>query len=155
MRLLPVLTCDKVPDPEDDAWQLMLQLKDITDRICAQIMSLSQLAYLDIVIQEYLDSRKCLFPEIPLKPKHHFLRHYPALILKFGPLRLWTMRFESKHSYSRHLKNICLILSERHQMCQAYLSTGPGCSQLLQVKDSCTFYPNLSIDADYRSEYHL
>ncbi|KAI4898988.1 hypothetical protein NFI96_028833 [Prochilodus magdalenae] len=38
------------------------------------------------------------------------LRHYPGLILKFGPLiRLWTMRFESKLSYfkrcARQLKN--------------------------------------------------
>lgn len=122
--------------------------------ICAQTISTAQVAYLDILIQEYLESRKSLFPESPLKPKHHYLRHYPALIFKFGPLiRLWTMRFESKHSYfkrcARHLKNfknICLTLSERHQMFQAYRSAGPGCSQLLQVKDSCTFYPNLYSD---------
>ena len=63
------------------------------------------------------------------------------------------MRFESKHSYfkrcARHLKifkNICLTLSERHQMFQAYLSSGPGCSPLLRVKDSCTFYPSLYSD---------
>lgn len=31
-------------------------------------------------------------------------------------------------------------------MFQAYLSAGPGCSQLLQVKDCCTFYPNLYSD---------
>lgn len=135
-------------------WQLTLQLKDIVDLICAQKMSLAQVSYLDMLIQEYLESRKSLFPDSPLKPKHHFLRHYPALILKFGPLiRLWTMRFESKHSYfkrcARHLKNfknICLTLSERHQMFQAYISAGPGCSQLLQVKDSCTFYPSLYSD---------
>ena len=44
------------------------------------------------------------FPETTLKPKHHFMRHYPAQILKFGPLiRVWMMRFESKHSYfKRH-----------------------------------------------------
>lgn len=155
LRLLPVLIGDKVQNPEDDVWQLTLQLKDIVDLICAQKNSLSQVAYLDIIIQEYLESRKCLFPESTLKPKHHFLRHYPALILKFGPLiRVWTMRFESKHSYfkrcARHLKNfknICLTLSERHQMFQAYLSAGPGYSQLLQVKDSCTFYPDLYSDA--------
>jgi len=154
LRLLPVLIGDKVQNPEDDVWQLTLQLKDIVDMICAQTISSAQVAYLDILIQEYLESRKSLFPESPLKPKHHYLRHYPALIFKFGPLiRVWTMRFESKHSYfkrcARHLKNfknICLTLSERHQMFQAYLSAGPGCSQLLQVKDCCTFYPNLYSD---------
>ena len=155
LRLLPVLIGDKVQNPEDDVWQLTLQLKDIVDMICAQRISFSQVAYLDIIIQEYLDSRKYLFPEGSLKPKHHFLRHYPLLILKFGPLiTVWTMRFQSKHSYfkrcARHMKkfkNICLTLSERHQMFQAYLSAGPGCSQLLQVKDSCTFYPSLYSDA--------
>ena len=155
LRLLPVLIGDKVQNPEDDVWELTLQLKDIVDMICAQKISLSQVAYLDILIQEYLESRKCLFPETTLKPKHHFMRHYPALILKFGPLiRVWTMRFESKHSYfkrcARHLKNfknICLTLAERHQLLQAYLAVGPGCTQLLQVKDSCIFYPNLYSDA--------
>lgn len=110
LRLLPVLIGDKVQNPEDDVWQLTLQLKDIVDMICAQKISVSQVAYLHIIIQEYLESRKCLFPECPLKPKYHFMRHYPALILKFGRLiRLWTMWFESKHGYfkrcARHLKN--------------------------------------------------
>ncbi len=155
LRLLPVLIGDKVQNPEDDVWQLTLQLKDIVDMICAQKISLSQIAYLDIIIQEYLESRKCLFPETTLKPKHHFMRYYPALILKVGPLiRVWTMHFESKHSYfkrcARHLKNfknICLTSSEGHQMFQAYVSAGPGCSQLLQVEDSCTLYPSLYSDA--------
>lgn len=151
LRLLPVLIGDKVQNHEDEVWQLALQLKDIVDLICAQNISLSQIAYLDILIQEYLELRKMLFPEVQLKPKHHYLRHYSALILKFGPLiRLWTLRFESKHSYfkrcARHLKNfknICQTLSERHQMYQAYLLAGQECSKLLQVKDSCAFYPNL------------
>ncbi len=151
LRLLPVLIGDKVQNHEDEVWQLALQLKDIVDLICAQNISLSQTAYLDILIQEYLELRKMLFPEVQLKPKHHYLRHYSALILKFGPLiRLWTLRFESKHSYfkrcARHLKNfknICQTLSERHQMYQAYLLAGQECSKLLQVKDSCAFYPNL------------
>lgn len=155
LRLLPVLIGDKVQNSEDDVWQLMLQLKDVVDLVCAQKISLSQIAYLEITIQEYLDSRKCWFPHSLLKPKHHYLRHYTALILKFGPLiRLWTMRFESKHAdfkrCARHLKNfknICLTLSERHQMFQAYLSAGLGCNPLLQVKNSCTFVPDLYSEA--------
>ena len=149
-----MLIGDKVQNPEDDVWQLTLQLKDIVYMICAQKILLSQVAYLDIIIQEYLESRKRLFPETTLKPKHHFMHHYPALILKFAPfIRIWTTRFKTKHSYfkrsARHLKNIkyiWLTLSEKHQMFQAYLSAGPGCSQLLQVKGSCTFYPSLYSD---------
>lgn len=63
------------------------------------------------------------------------------------------MHFESKHSYfkrcARHVKkktNICLTSSKRLQMFQVYLSAGPGCRQLREVKDGCTFYPNLYRD---------
>lgn len=116
------------------------------------------------MIQEYLElKKKSLFPETPLKLKHYFMHHYPALILKFGPLiRLWTMHFENKHSYfkrcARHLKNlnlnICLTLSERHQMYQAFLSAGPHCSQL-QIKDSCVFYPSLYSDSIRSATRHM
>lgn len=105
LRLLPVILGNKVLDPADEVWQLILQLKDMD-----------------------LESRKAAFPEVGPKAKHHYLRHYPGPILKFGPLiRLWTMRFESKHSYfkrcAKHLnnfKNLCRTLSERHQLFQAY-----------------------------------
>ena len=151
LRLLPLIIGDRVRDTADDVWQLTMQLKDIVDMICAQKISVSQVAYLDVLIQEYLESRKALFPEINLKPKHHYLRHYPALTLKFGPLiRLWTMRFESKHSYFKrcarnlkNFKNLCFTLSERHQMMQAYLSAGPFGQTVLQVKGGSPFYPVL------------
>ncbi len=73
-------------DTTDDVWQLTMQLKDIVEMIRAQNISVPQVAYLDVLIQEYLESRKALFPESNLKPKHHYLCHYPALTLKFGPL---------------------------------------------------------------------
>lgn len=151
LRLLPLIIGDKVHDPQDNVWQLLLQLKDVVDLICAQQISIAQVAYLDVLIQEYLETRKTQFPDINLRPKHHYLRHYPGLILKFGPLiRLWTMRFESKHSYfkrcTRHLKNfknLCLTLSERHQMFQAFLSAGSVSPPALQIKDGSQFYSEL------------
>ncbi|XP_023815110.1 uncharacterized protein LOC111948035 [Oryzias latipes] len=151
LRLLPLIIGDKVQDPQDDVWQLTLQLKNIVDLVCAQQISKAQVTYLDVLIQEYLETRKALFPSINLRPKHHYLRHYPGLILKFGPLiRLWTMRFESKHSYfkrcTRHLKNfknLCLTLSERHQMLQAFLSAGSMSPPALQMRDGSPFYSEL------------
>lgn len=58
-----------------------------------------------------------------LLPKHHFVTHYPNLILKVGPLiHLWMMRFESKHKTFTDLthltnnhKNLPLTLVNRHQ----------------------------------------
>lgn len=86
LRLLPVLIGDKVQNHEDEVWQLALQLKDTADLICAQSISFSQIAYVDILIQKYLEMRKMLFPEIQLKPKHHYLRHYSTLLLKLGKI---------------------------------------------------------------------
>lgn len=91
-----------------------------------------QIAYLSVVIEEHIETRKVAFPNHPLKPKHHYLCHYPELTVRFGPLiRLWTLRFESKHSYFKqcarklhNFKNLSATLAERHQLLQAYLNAG-------------------------------
>lgn len=69
-----------------------------------------------------------LSPGEALKPKHHYLEHYPHLIRCFGPLvGIWTTRFEAKHSYfkrvARHtnnFKNIALSLANKHQHLISY-----------------------------------
>lgn len=68
LRLLPLIIGDKVQVPQDNVWQLILQLKDIVDLICAQQISKAQVTYLDALIQEYLETRKALFPDINLRP---------------------------------------------------------------------------------------
>ena len=69
------------------------------DLVCAPKISANQIAEMHIEIADYLDRRKLLFPDSSMKPKHHYLSHYASLTIKFGPLiRLWTMRFESKHT---------------------------------------------------------
>lgn len=151
LRFLPLIIGDRVQDPQDDVWQLTLQLKDIVDFTCAQSISRSQVAYLDALIQEYMDSRETLFPETNLRPKHHYLRHYPGLMLNFGPLiKVWAMRFESKHSYFKrcarqlkNFKNLPLTLSNQHQLLQAYLTAGSVGPQDLQMKDCSPFCSEL------------
>ena len=56
-----------------------------------------------------------------MKPKSHFLKHYPEMIQRFGPL-VKTLRSEAKHSYFKGLsqitnnrKNNCQTLAKRHQ----------------------------------------
>ena len=46
-----------------------------------------------------------------MKPKLHFLIHYPTMIRRFGPL-IKTLRFASKHSY---FKSSLLSLTKRRQ----------------------------------------
>lgn len=133
LRMLPVLIGDKIKCPEDSvAWQLILQLREIVELVCAPTISTGQVAYLRVLIDEYLQTRTQSFGEHPLKPKHHYLNHYPELIIQFGPLiRLCTLRFESKHTYFKqcarklhNFKNLCKTLAERHQLLQSFLSTG-------------------------------
>lgn len=50
LRLLPLIIGDRVQDPQDDVWQLTLQLKDIVDLICAQNISMPQVTFLDALI---------------------------------------------------------------------------------------------------------
>ena len=70
-----------------------------------------------------------VFPVVvQLKPKYHFVEHYPQMIRFFGPLvSLWTMRFEAKHSFFKQVvrhthcfKNILLSLAVKHQFMMAY-----------------------------------
>lgn len=49
-------------------------------------------------VSEHRQILQEVFPNLMLRPKHHFVEHYPHLIRCFGPLvHLWTMRFEGKH----------------------------------------------------------
>jgi len=132
LRLFPLLVGRQVKSHNDEVWQLMLQLREIVEYVVAPEISLGQVAYLKCLITEYVQSRCTLFPDKNLKPKHHYLLHYAAMILKLGPLiRLWTLRFESKHKYFKqcvrklqNFKNVCKTASQRHQLLQSYLSQG-------------------------------
>lgn len=81
------------------------------------------------------DHRQCLqefFPDFQLRPKHHFIEHFPHLIRCFGPLvHFWTMRFEGKHRFfkrvvhdTQNFKNVLKTSATRHQpMVAIYLSS--------------------------------
>ncbi len=150
VRLFPLLVGRRIQDFSDKVWNLLLLLRKVTELVCAPKISEDQVCYLDALIQEYLQLRSELF-ENQLKPKHHYLRHYPRLIIEFGPLiRLWTLRFESKHSYfkrciksSHNFKNPCLTLANSHQFLQAYLSAGSLFPPVIKLSDTASpFFAN-------------
>lgn len=117
---------------ESEVWQLCPKVREIAELICAPKIHQNEVAYLKVFLEEYVSSRKSMFPDYPLRPKHHYMLHYPDLILKFGPLiRLWTLRFESKHCYFRdcarklhYFIHLSKTLAERHQFLQSYLGQG-------------------------------
>jgi hypothetical protein len=133
IRFLPLILSHMIPDHvESELFVTMMLLRTIVEYAVAPKISLGQIAYMKILIDEYLERRRRLFPDVRLRPKHHYLSHYPSLTIKFGPLiRFWTMRFESKHQYfkrcvrsSKNFVNVAKMLARRHQMLQSYLSVG-------------------------------
>jgi hypothetical protein len=154
LKLLPLFIGSRV-NTSDPVWQLTLLLREVVELICAPEISLTQVAYLRVKLEDYLEQRVELFPDKPVKPKHHYMAHYPRLILQFGPLiRVWTLRFESKHSYfkkcarySQNFINICHTFAERHQLLQAYLNNGSLFGVSANVENAITFNVDLYNDS--------
>ena len=53
---------------------------------------------LDSQLHDFIKSYFEVFEHPKLKPKSHYLQHYPQMIKAFRPL-VKTLRFESKHGY--------------------------------------------------------
>lgn len=108
---------------EDKVWELYRQLREVLDRIMTEKVTPADVVQLKDSVEYFLE----LYREVTndtLKPKFHFLLHYPAMFLKFGPLaRVSTMRFEAKHRVSKIAAraacsriNICKTVAVRHQL---------------------------------------
>lgn len=146
IRLLPLLIGESV-NKGDMAWDLLMDLKDIVELCFAPKISESAVGYLASKITDHKLLYKSLFPHTLLKPKHHFIEHYPELIREFGPLiHMWTMRFEAKHAYfktvvreSRCFKNVLKMLANKHQLMSAYFLASPNYfSPHIEVEQSTT-----------------
>ena len=115
--------------------------------ICAPKIEHKRLPFMQTLIEDYLDMRLACFPDIRLRPKHHFLMHYPQLTAAFGPLiRMWSLRFESKHSYfkqvirqSHNFVNVAKMLAEKHQLYQSYLSEGERFAKDIECNNPMPF----------------
>ncbi|XP_034248962.1 uncharacterized protein LOC117649887 [Thrips palmi] len=132
LRLFPLIMQNFILDDTNKVWQALMLLSEITEIVCAPGIHKSILPYLHCIIIEYLTVRKALFPEVPLRPKHHFMSHTVLNYLFFGPLlKCWTMRYESKHSYFKRIarvvrcfKNILFTFAMKHELLQCYLRSG-------------------------------
>lgn len=130
LRLLPFIVGDLVVDTSDPVWQLYLLLKRACELICAPGLSRTQIDQLRLLLDEYMQKRKCL--RNGYKPKHHFFHHLADHYEMFGPpIFLWTLGFEQYHQIFKRVGRKCnnyinLIYSfmRAHQLMQAYQSTG-------------------------------
>ncbi|KAL2079481.1 hypothetical protein ACEWY4_001208 [Coilia grayii] len=129
LRLLPLIIGHRIPENEP-CWEILMDLKVIVELAVCASFSEETLSYMSSLINDHRNLVIETFPDFSIRPKHHFVDHYPHLIHCFGPLvSLWTMRFEAKHSYfkkvvhdTQNFKNVLLTLGTKHQEMQAYYS---------------------------------
>lgn len=127
LRLLPSMIVRKIPEQEP-SWEILMDVKEILDFVVSSELSEDAMCYLSGKLLEHRKLLTSTFPEFRLRPKHHFIDHYPQFIRCYGPLvELCTMRFEAKHSFfkkvvhdTRNWKNVLLTLSTKHQQMMAY-----------------------------------
>ena len=91
MRLFPLMMGSYVKEG-DPTWDLLGQLINIVERVCSPSFKEIDIVHLDYVIKNCFNDYYVLFPEAALKPKSHFIFHYPEMIRKFGPLVKFDLR---------------------------------------------------------------
>lgn len=93
IRFLPLFIGHCVPE-RNTTWGILMLLKDIVELVVAPRHTNDPLHVLECKLAEHRDLLKSTVPNFKLRPKHHYVEHYPHLIKKFGPLTdVWTMRF--------------------------------------------------------------
>lgn len=138
LRFLPLLIGARITKENNRVWDMVLLLIKIVSLKMSPVVSKSSLDYIDRLIVEYLRMRTTLFPDVPLKCKHHYFEHGSQLLALYGPLaRSSTLRFESKHKFYRSeirakksMKNVTKTLSKGHQRFQSSLKVDeifPSC----------------------------
>ena len=133
LRMFPLMVGHLVPQDSEE-WLVLLRLLDVTEYCTTSVVSPEHVASLADLIESFLTLYYNAFPNMSMKPKFHYLVHYPELLLDFGPLvNAWTLRFEGKHNYfkevsrpTKNRKNLCKTLARRHEFMQASLRSSPN-----------------------------
>lgn len=109
-------------------WEMLMVLKDVLELDLSLRFTNESLCYLESKQSQHRELLLTAIPDCRLRPKHHYIEHYPHLTKVFGPLiDMWTMRFEGKHKFfkkfiheTQSFKNVPLTLAMRHQKMMAY-----------------------------------
>lgn len=129
LKYLPLAIGSDVPS-DNKHWQFLLHLCLLVDLVFAPRFTHGMVLYMAEIIAEHLSMFVSLYSSecVRLRPKHHFLVHFPTIVLKSGPLiGMSCMRYELKNSFfkrSAHVvcnfTNICRTLAYRHQQHALY-----------------------------------
>ncbi|XP_060846411.1 uncharacterized protein LOC132926082 [Rhopalosiphum padi] len=106
VRYFGSLIGDFVPQNEP-VWYLYISLRKILDILTFTSFQKECSKLLQKLVAEH-NELYLILSKNNLKPKYHYLLHYPTMMLKFGTLinLLWSMRFEAKHRISKIAANI-------------------------------------------------
>ncbi len=88
LRLLPLMIGHLVPEGNKH-WELLLSLLSCMELIFSPELTQGAAVFLGYLIQEHHCLYLKLYPDRYLKPKHHFMLHYPGAITKLGPIVLF------------------------------------------------------------------
>ena len=106
---LPLMIGNLIPE-NNMFWKLYLYLRKILKIVLSKKLRKDHINILSSLIAEhnklYLSLKKTKNTKAYLKPKNHFLVHYPEILSKMGPLIYMScMRFESKHKEAKSISN--------------------------------------------------
>lgn len=110
---------------DNETWSLYLMLREILDNLLRHRFYEDNVIYLSSLIEGFINKYSDVTKD-NIKPKFHFLTHYPQMIMKFGNLgQICTYRFEAKHRTSKLYANsvstrinICKSIAIRNQLVQ-------------------------------------
>lgn len=121
---------DLVPE-DDEIWNFYLLLYELLEISFGHLFNDNVILYLRQVIKEHNILYMDLFKQ-HLKPKYHFLIHYPTIITLLGPPRYYSaIRFEAFHKISKIAAhnvtsriNIAHTIAIKHQLklCNRFIS---------------------------------
>lgn len=110
-NFLPLMIGSLISEDDSDYeyWELVLKLQEIIDMLLLSKFTTSSLEHLTILISRFMQQYIKLFGA--LKPKFHFLLHYPKCISQIGPLRnVMCFVFEQKN---REVKAYSNVMNQR------------------------------------------
>ena len=110
-RYLCLIIGDLVEE-NDEHYELLKYLRRILDVLSCRWVKKSNTSYFKYLIKQHHELYMSLYGD--LKPKFHFLIHYPEQLLQLGPCFDYsTMRFESRH---RPVKSIVQSTSSKRNL---------------------------------------
>lgn len=93
-------------DPQSVEWKLYLKLRKIMAIVFSKTIHRRSFELLAFLVKEHHELYIICFGRNSLKPKHHFMVHYPKMCFMIGSLQsISSMRYESFHKKFKNVAN--------------------------------------------------